>query len=211
MNVKRFSSDGQRLLNTIGKDGGRPLLGDWSELRGGLHRPWGVAVDSRNQVWIAEDCDSPRRLSIWTLDGRLEREFIGPANYSGGGLLDPTDRTRGYYRNMEFRLDYGTGGWEIARVVSGQFGRESLAMPVGTGHPNRILYRDGKTYLVGQPNRTVGTSPSAALTASSSHSPPQGLSAHLPRKGPPSFRARMRRSGSPGVMPMPMASCRWTR
>jgi hypothetical protein len=149
MNVKRFSSDGQRLLNTIGKDGGRPLLGDWSELRGGLHRPWGVAVDSRNQVWIAEDCDSPRRLSIWTLDGRLEREFIGPANYSGGGLLDPTDRTRGYYRNMEFRLDYGTGGWEIARVVSGQFGRESLAMPVGTGHPHRILYRDGKTYLVG--------------------------------------------------------------
>lgn len=149
MNVKRFSADGRNLLNTIGRDGGRPLMGAWDELRKGLHRPWGVAVDSRNQVWIAEDFDSPRRLSVWTLDGTFEREYIGPGYYSGGGLLDPADPTRGYYGNMEFRLDYENTAWELSRLVSGQFDPEALSMPVGTGHPNRILHRDGKTYLVG--------------------------------------------------------------
>jgi sugar lactone lactonase YvrE len=149
MNVKRFSADGKKLLNTIGRDGGRTLMGAWGELRGGLHRPWGVAVDSRNQVWVAEDFDSPRRLSVWTLNGRFERETIGPGYYSGGGLLDPADRTRAYYHNMEFRLDYERTAWELVRVVSGQFGPEALSMPVGTGHPNRILHRDGNTHLVG--------------------------------------------------------------
>jgi hypothetical protein len=151
MNVKRFSADGRKLLNTIGKTGGRPLMGAWDELRHGLHRPWGVAVDSRNQVWIAEDWDSPRRLSVWTLDGTFQREYLGPGFYSAGGLLDPADRTRAYYHNMEFRLDYENQTSSMTGVVSGQFGPESLSMQVGTGGqlPNRILHHDGKTYLAG--------------------------------------------------------------
>lgn len=193
MNVKRFSSDGQRLLNTIGRYGGRPLMGEWRALRGGLHRPWGVAVDSRNQVWIAEDWDSPRRLSVWTLDGAIEREFIGPGNYSGGGLLDPADRTRGYYHNMEFRLDYQTAGWELARVVSGQFGPESLAMTVGTGHPNRILHRDGKTYLVGGGQPAESPRWNIAIRRADGIFQPSaaaGLVGRLAAKGPSVFRGK---------------------
>ena len=48
-------------------------------------------------------------VSVWTLDGKLVRDFYGPGRYGGGGTLDPRDRTRFYYDGMEFALDWRRG------------------------------------------------------------------------------------------------------
>ena len=67
--VKIFSAEG-KLERTIGEPGG-PELGVYHPTR--MHRPLGIAVDSSHLLWVAENDYSPKRISIWSLDGKLER------------------------------------------------------------------------------------------------------------------------------------------
>jgi hypothetical protein len=74
-----------------------------------MHHPKGVTIDSRNQLWVAEEDFQPKRVSVWSLDGQLRRAFYGPPTYGGGGNLDPKDKTLFYFDGMTFRLNWNTG------------------------------------------------------------------------------------------------------
>ena len=110
--VKMFSSAG-KLLSAIGKPGA-PAAGPYDPLH--MNNPNELAVDTQNRLWVAENSNHPRRVSVWTDQGKLVRTFYGPTEYGGGGVLDPRDRTRFYYKGMEFKLDWKSGTDALVRV-----------------------------------------------------------------------------------------------
>ena len=95
--VKVFSSAG-RFLRRIGKSGGR-REGTYDPAA--MENPSGLAIDVKNRLWVTENSQYPRRVSIWTTDGGLVREFVGGARYGGGGSISGG---KGYYGGMRFKL-----------------------------------------------------------------------------------------------------------
>ena len=85
--VKVFSPQG-KFLRAIGKPGG-PQMGLYDPNR--MSNPQGIAISPDGHLWVAEYSYLPKRLSIWTLDGKLVRAVYGPPRYGGGGTLDPWD------------------------------------------------------------------------------------------------------------------------
>ena len=97
-----------------------------------MNSPNGLAIDGRRQLWVAETDFQPKRVSVWTLEGKLLKAFYGPAEYGGGGALDPRDKTRFYYHGMEFKLDWQRGRDQLVRVFF-RPGPDDLALPTGFG------------------------------------------------------------------------------
>jgi len=112
MCVKVFSprtgSSTYRLARTVGKPGGRPWVGAYDP--GGMLLPYGVALDGRGRLWVAEFDGCPRRISVWNENGRLEREFCDAHDYAGMGMwIDPLEPTRALAQGTEFELDWQRG------------------------------------------------------------------------------------------------------
>ncbi|MBN2475476.1 MAG: hypothetical protein JXB62_12770 [Pirellulales bacterium] len=142
--VKVFSPVGTQ-IGTIGKPA-PPAVGPYDPLH--MNNPNGLAVDTQGRVWVAECDNYPRRVSVWRADGKLVRAFYGPTEYGGGGVLDPRDRSRFYYKGMEFRLDWKTGTDSLVRV----FARPDplLAAHYGPYSPDTPLYpaaEEGRRYF----------------------------------------------------------------
>lgn len=112
--VKVFAANG-KFMHAIGKPG-VPSTGDYDPLH--LNNPNGIAFDSQGRLWIAECDNYPRRVSVWSSDGKLERAFYGPTEYGGGGVLDPGDKNLFFYRGLEFALDWKTGTDQLKRVFA---------------------------------------------------------------------------------------------
>ena len=87
--VKVFDPSGKP-LRAIGT-AGPPKAGPYDPLH--MNNPNGLTIDSNGHLWVAETDFQPKRVSVWTLDGRLVRAFYGPSEYGGGGRLDPVDKT----------------------------------------------------------------------------------------------------------------------
>lgn len=151
--VKMFDLTGKPLA-VIGK-AGAPSVGPYDELH--MNRPagcWLVMPDSADQpafagapagapvLWVAEADHCPKRLSVWTLDGKLLKAFYGPPGYGGGGFLDGADKTRFFYDGMEFRLDWEKGQSKLVNIYS----RGGLALPGGM--PETPIVLGGRRYLV---------------------------------------------------------------
>lgn len=136
--VKIFSTTGKQ-IGAIGKPGA-PKIGPYDPLH--MNNPNGLAVDSQGRVWVAECDNYPRRVSVWSADGQLQRAFYGPTEYGGGGVLDPKDPTRFYYKGMEFKLDWTAGTDSLIRV----FHRPDslLAAHYGPYSPDTPLYPAGQ-------------------------------------------------------------------
>ncbi len=115
--VKIFTPEG-RFLRAIGHPGA-PQAGPYDPLH--MNNPRGLAIDANNHLWVAEEDFQPKRVSLWSLDGppesKLLKAFYGPAEYGGGGTLDPQDKTRFYYHGMEFKLDWQTGADTLNSVL----------------------------------------------------------------------------------------------
>ncbi|MDR1010449.1 MAG: hypothetical protein LBM04_04890 [Opitutaceae bacterium] len=145
--VKVFAPDG-KLLRVIGRPG-TPAAGPYDPFH--MNHPFGLAIDSRGRLWVAENDFLPKRVSVWTSDGKLAHALYGPGKYGGGGTLDPVDRTRFYYADerhgaMEFRIDWDKGSYELARV----YHRASAAdMPLAfrSAGPETPLYHKGRRYF----------------------------------------------------------------
>src|SRR4029079_2485102 len=132
--VKVFTATGKP-ASSIGK-AGSPSVGAYDPLH--LKNPNGVAVDSQGRVWVAEADDYPRRVSLWNADGNLVRAFYGPTEYGGGGVLDPQDSNRFFYKGLEFKLDWQQGSDMLTRV----FARPDPLLHAHYGHysPDTPLY-----------------------------------------------------------------------
>ncbi len=108
-----------------------------------MNNPNGLTIDSNGHLWVAETDFQPKRVSVWTLDGRLVRAFYGPSEYGGGGKLDPVDKTRFYFHGMEFQLDWQRGVDKLVRVFF-RPGPGDLSPPDGfgvNGQPETPIYR----------------------------------------------------------------------
>lgn len=114
--VKVFSPNG-KLLRTIGHPG-IPASGKYDQLH--MNNPDGIAIDSNNHLWVMEDFRAPKRVSVWTLDGKLVDAFYGPPGYGGGGMIDPKDPSRFYLAQgeggMEFKINQATGKATLDRI-----------------------------------------------------------------------------------------------
>ena len=126
--VKVFDAAGKR-LRTIGTPGA-PKAGPYDPHH--MNNPNGLTIDGRRQLWVAETDFQPKRVSVWTLEGKLLKAFYGPAEYGGGGVLDPRDKTRFYYHGMEFKLDWEQGRDRLVRVFF-RPGPDDLALSTGFG------------------------------------------------------------------------------
>lgn len=145
--VKVFDGNG-KLVRTIGH-AGAPKAGPYDPQH--MNAPDGMAVDSKNQLWVTENDFLPKRVSVWSLDGQFIKAFYGPSKYGGGGTLDPGDKTRFLYADeshgtMEFKLDWQKGTFELANVLY-RPGAKDLSLPFRGAAPETPLYRDGKRYL----------------------------------------------------------------
>ena len=108
-----------------------------------MNNPNGLTIDGNGHLWVAETDFQPKRVSVWTLDGRLVRAFYGPSEYGGGGKLDPVDKTRFYFHGMEFQLDWQRGVDRLVRVFF-RPGPGDLGLPNGfgvDGQPETPIYR----------------------------------------------------------------------
>ncbi|MDR1282345.1 MAG: hypothetical protein LBK99_16205 [Opitutaceae bacterium] len=148
--VKVFKPDGTP-LRRIGKPG-VPGAGPYDPLR--MNHPFGLAIDSRDHLWVTEHDYLPKRVSVWTLDGRPVNALYGPGKYAGGGSLDPRDKSRFYYADdwhgtLEFSLDWKTGASRLTRVLY-RHDPQKLDLHSGTftGHaPETALYHGGRRYF----------------------------------------------------------------
>jgi hypothetical protein len=139
--VKVFTPAGKP-LRTLGKSGA-PAAGPYEPMH--MNNPRGVTVDAQGRVWAAEEDERPKRVSVWNADGTLARAFYGPAEYGGGGAVDPQDKTRFYYAGMEFRLDWDRGTDRLANVYY-RPGPDTLPLAFRCGPPQSAVYAGGKRY-----------------------------------------------------------------
>ncbi len=135
--VKVFSPKG-RLERTIGEPGA-PAVGPYRPLH--MNLPNGLALDTQGHVWVAEASNRPRRVSVWSSSGALERTYYGPTEYGGGGTLDPGDRGRFFYRGMEFALDWEKGTDQLVRIYAEE--DPHLKAHYGAYSPDTPLYPGG--------------------------------------------------------------------
>jgi hypothetical protein len=144
--VKVFTSAG-KFVRAIGNSGS-PKAGPYDPLH--MNRPAGITIDSNEHLWVAENDYLPKRVSVWSLDGKFIKAFYGPAKYGGGGTLDTKDKTKFYYAekakgSMEFELDWQQGNFKLKNIlyrrVSGDI---SIA---GTAAPENVIYHNNKRYF----------------------------------------------------------------
>jgi hypothetical protein len=149
--VKVFSSAG-KLLRAIGKPGGRAILGKWD--RDGMLVPRGIAVTNADEVWVAEDDTTPRRVSVWNAStGAFIRDYIGPTNYGGGSpfWFEPGDKTILHTMGTRFKLDWTKKTWtpeasELRRMSHEQ--PFAYCGATGMAHAVRTFKRNGFDYAV---------------------------------------------------------------
>lgn len=143
--VKVFTPEGS-FLRAVGRPG-PPKAGTYDPLH--MNNPLGVTIDSEHRLWVAENDFQPKRVSIWTTDGKFVTAYYGPAEYGGGGTLDPKDRTRFYFHGMEFKIDWPTGKSRLGSVFY-RPSPQDLAYPEGFGvgaPPETPLYTQGRQYM----------------------------------------------------------------
>ena len=139
--VKVFSPAG-KFIRAIGH-AGPSKAGPYDPLH--MNNPRGMTIDSNNHLWVTEDDFEPKRVSVWTLDGKLFKAFAGSAEYGGGGSLDPVDKTKFYYHGMEFHLDWKAGTNAIAAVLY-RPGQDQIPL-MRFGMPGSVLYSHGHRYF----------------------------------------------------------------
>ena len=161
--VKVFDGKGTP-LRSVGHPGA-PKSGPYDEQR--MQNPHGIAVDGRGRLWVAENDNLPKRVSLWDRGGRFLRAWYGPGKYGEGGTIDAHDPTRFYYAEgngtLEFRLDWEKGEDRLVNVLfrNGDYG---FAPPGGYGDwggcPEYATYHNGRRYLSNGYNNNPIAAPS---------------------------------------------------
>jgi len=173
--VKAYDADG-KIVYTSGRKGGRPIRGPFDPQA--MTHMSSVAVDRHGLIWVTENWDYPRRVSVWGRDGRLVRDYIGNANYAGVGCyLHDQDPTLAYCGPIEMQLDRARRTWKVTQVlwVPDPAAGESFAIPTGdfncpqrftssaSGQAHEYLFAHPGQVLVVFMRRADGWQPVAAI------------------------------------------------
>ncbi|MBI5832690.1 MAG: hypothetical protein HZB16_10335 [Armatimonadetes bacterium] len=143
--VRVFDAKGAPLA-VIGKPGGRPGLGRYEPL--GLYQPAGLCADSDGKLWVTEQDFTPKRVSVWSSDGKLLADLHGPGAYAVESAADPARPGWVTTHNVLYDLDYATGASRclatLVRAGAGQI------QPFGgfMGRSLRFAHAGGRDYLV---------------------------------------------------------------
>ena len=130
--IKVFKPQNGELVRTLGTAGGLKT-GKWDPNR--MNCPTGLAVDRLNRPWVADWCWAPKRVVRFGADGKPGKEFLGPTQYGGGGIMDSRDRRVIYYAGMKFVIDWEQHTWKLDSLI-GQV-------------VDRTVYIGERRYLVG--------------------------------------------------------------
>jgi hypothetical protein len=144
-----------KVLNTSGKamysigDPGPSAAGPYNFKH--MNNPAGITIDSRQQLWVTENDFLPKRVSVWTLDGKFVNAFYGPQKYGGGGTLDGHDKTNFYYSEgskgtMHFKLDWKTGS-SILKDIPYRQDKSTLALASRNSAPETPICFNSKQYF----------------------------------------------------------------
>ena len=174
-NQVRVYDAGGKFLRAIGRAGGRALLGPWQP--DGLRFISGLTVDRDGKLWVAENDDFPKRVSVWdTQSGAFVREFFGSTHYGAqGGAIDPRDPDVMVGSGCEWRLDPATGRARCLAVLTrdgmnnslfgtGANGRQYLVVANGSGFnsgPVQIFERLGDAHYALRSRFTYDTKANA--------------------------------------------------
>ena len=146
--VKVFDPASGKLVRSIGTPGGFKV-GPWDPTR--FDTPGDLAIDGNGKLWVTEGSIQPKRVSIWSTDGKIEKWFLGPTNYGGGGFLgggawmDPHDRSVVNFDGMKFKVNWQDYSWKLDSILY----RPGVNGPERSATPNRVVYCQGRRYLVG--------------------------------------------------------------
>jgi hypothetical protein len=143
-NVRAYDRDG-RYQRSVGKPGGQ-VPGPWDAEK--FRQVEELVVDAKNQLWVVESQDAPRRIVHYDDKGRLVHELYGNTGYGGGGVLDAADNTRLFYKNLEFAIDWKTGTSRVKNMLAEWMPDDCM--------PTRY---QGRTYLVTTPLSVNPTQP----------------------------------------------------
>lgn len=146
--VKVFDVKAGKLLRTIGTPGGHQV-GAYNPAC--MDRPTGLTIDSAGKLWIAHNSYQPKRVSRWTRDGAFEKDFLGVTAYGGGGWLDENDKSVLNYNGMKFVIDWDKRNWKLSDILF----RPGAKGSIHGAMPDRVLYCQGRRYLVGEGSTLV--------------------------------------------------------
>ena len=146
MCVKVFSPGG-KLLRTIGRIGGRSLTGRYDP--NGMFRPWGITVDRRGRVWVAEHDFQPKRISVWNPDGKLAMEFCGPTWYGATACnVNPHNPTQAFCMGNVLELDWDAGRWRVTGTTWRPTHPDALVGPFSEGLVFEVVEHKDRDLLV---------------------------------------------------------------
>lgn len=144
-NVQAFSPDG-KFLRAIGKPGGRPHHGAF--IAEAMRNPAGLAVDSRNRLWVTEETNNPKRTSVWDVaTGKLLKDLSGTTSYAGAGTINPLDPTMGFADDTVYRIDWKTGKSEPIYSIGKSDNPDEIFNPTVHSLTSRVIQKDGRTYV----------------------------------------------------------------
>lgn len=149
--VKVFDARGKP-LKTIGRAGGRALIGPWTP--DGMRFVNSLAVSPNGRLWAAEKDSYPRRISSWdTKTGTLVKEFFGSTSYGAlGGAIDPLDPNIMVGQGCEWHLDPATGRSTCSAVIT-RDGMENSRF--GIGNNGRLYLAVAPTWTHEMPFTTI--------------------------------------------------------
>ena len=145
-NIRVYDPKG-KFLRTIGTPGLREP-GIWDPAK--LVECVSIAVDRLGQVWAVYPHENPRRIVQYNPDGSFAREFLGNTHYGGGGTLDRYDKTRAYYKTMDFFVDWKDRRSRVFAELHDQWLHSSIWWPYHFRNDVTAAMVDGRRYLVTQ-------------------------------------------------------------
>ena len=145
MNVKVLGADGNP-LREIGQRGGRPQHGAF--IAGAMRNPAGIAIDSRNRLWVTEETDNPKRTSVWDVKtGKLLKDLSGTTSYAGAGTVNPFDATMGFSDNTVYRLDWKTGASQPVYSIGKSDDPDAIFKPSVHDITSRLVKKKNLLYV----------------------------------------------------------------
>ena len=115
MQIKKFDLEGKQ-VGAIGRKGGRPRQGAF--VRDGVRNASSIAFDAKGRLWVAENQQFPRRVSVFSENGDFVRDYIGNAGYAGGGtLIHRQDHTKACAAFNEISIDIPGRKWDVTNVM----------------------------------------------------------------------------------------------
>ncbi|MCX5661344.1 MAG: hypothetical protein NTW19_16815 [Planctomycetota bacterium] len=137
--VRVYDPEGKP-LRLVGNPGGHKA-GPWDPAK--MDSVCALAVDQTDQLWVAQDRYWPKTIVMFGPDGAMRREFIGPTEYGGGGVIDPWDKSRFYVGPLEFAVDWEKGTSKLKNLT---------VDPSQGGNAGEVpIVIDGRRYLVNRP------------------------------------------------------------